>query len=249
MTAVLATALRGTVAVWCIWTLVVLPIRLPLAFAQAASPPRPRIAVLEFESLGVTPAEAAAVTDQLRSDLVRIKAFTVLDRAQTQAVLNEMALQQTGVTDPNQAVRIGKLLNVEYIVTGRITALTGAYQVNAQMIRVENGVIERSESIVYQGHMLGLLSENMATMAARLSATEDASTSSAPAADKPKAVNGKDEGIAWWVWALVGVGVIGLAVALSGGDEAAPAAAGPGPGPAAPTCPSPSGCGSMNITW
>lgn len=237
MTATMLRMLRGALVLWCAWALVILPVQLPSALAQSAVSARPRVAVLEFEGVGVQPAEAAAVTDQLRSDLVRLKVFTVLDRAQTQAVLDEMALQQTGITDPEQASKIGKLLNVQYIVTGRITALTNAYQVNAQMIRVETGVIEKSESILYQGHILGLLSDNIASIAARLGAVDDGTPRAGPLVAKEKE---EDTGWPWWAWALIGVGVVGAAVAL-GGSSADNGGGG--------TDPCASGCGSVSISW
>jgi TolB-like protein len=221
--------LRAAVALACVWALAVLPLHVPLALAQQAAPPKPRVAVLEFEGVGVTPAESAAVTDQLRSDLVRLRTFTVLDRAQTESVLKEMALQQTGVTQTDQAARIGRMLNVQFIITGRITALEGAYQVNAQMVNVETTEIERSDSIVYQGHILGLLQQNIGTMAARLSETSAAPVS--PLAQE-------DKGWPWWVWALIGVGVIAAAAAAGGGGGEEP-----------PACPSPSGCGTLPVSW
>lgn len=229
---------RGALVLWCAWALVILPVQLPIALAQSASPGRPRVAVLEFEGVGLKGAEAAAVTDQLRSDLVRLKVFTVLDRAQTQAVLDEMALQQTGMTDPEQAAKIGQLLNVQYIITGRITALTNAYQVNAQMIRVETGVIEKSESILYQGHILGLLSDNIASIAARLGSVDDGTPRSGPLVAKEKVE--EEGGWPWWAWALIGVGVVGVAVAAGGGSSDS---GGGGTDPCA------SGCGSVSISW
>jgi len=219
-----STALRSAVALLCAWSLVVVPTAWgSVAWGQGA-PPKPRIAVLEFESVGVSTAEAAAVSDQLRSDLVRQGHFTVVDRAQTQRVLGEMAFQQQGATDPNQAARIGKILNVEFIVAGRITALSGAYQVNSQLIRVETGVIERSESIVHQGPFLGLLSDNMSTIANRLAAVERPPSVASAAPAPPPAAESKSTGWPWWVWALIVVGVIGVAAAAGGGDSSSPPA-------------------------
>lgn len=240
-----STALRSAVALLCAWSLVVVPTAWgSVAWGQAA-PPKPRIAVLEFESVGVSTAEAAAVSDQLRSDLVRQGHFTVVDRAQTQRVLGEMAFQQQGATDPNQAARIGKILNVEFIVAGRITALSGAYQVNSQLIRVETGVIERSESIVHQGPFLGLLSDNMSTIANRLAAVDKAPPAAVAAAPAPPpAAEAKSSGWPWWVWALIVVGVVGVAAAAGGGGSSSPAGAGGGA-----TCPSGSGCGTVSATW
>jgi len=74
---------------------------------------------------------------------------------QEQTILGELAFQQEGFTDPSRATRAGQLLNVEYVVTGRITRLRDAYQVNAQMIDVKTGEIVRSESVVHRGEFVG----------------------------------------------------------------------------------------------
>lgn len=133
---------------------------------------KPRIAVLEFDRVQTDEAEAAAAADKLRDDLVNLRAFTVLDRAQTGAVLDELAFQSEGITDQSRAVALGKLLNVEYIVSGRITRLETAYQVNARMIEVETAEIVRSESIIHEGDILGLLAVKMPRLAGRLASLE-----------------------------------------------------------------------------
>jgi TolB-like protein len=163
----------------------------PAAPRTTEQRPRPRVAVLEFERLGVNEAEGASITDRLRTDLVNLRRFTVLDRAQTEQVLKEMAFQQQGITDAQQAVRIGKLLNVEFIVTGRATRLSGAYQVNAQMIQVETAEVVRSETVLHRGDIIGLLSDTMSSVAARLADVEGAprvATPVPPAAPPPAAM-------------------------------------------------------------
>lgn len=186
----------------------------PVAAQQqsaSGAAPRPRVAILEFQRIGVTEAEGAAITDRLRTDFVNLHIYQVLDRAQMEAVLQEQAFQQEGVTDPNQAVRIGKLLNVEYIVTGRVTKLAQAYQVNAQMIRVETAEVIRSETLLHRGDIIGLLSENMATVASRLAeagagkaapkATVTPEAKAPPPAEAPPAEMGPSS------WPLIAGGV------------------------------------------
>lgn len=179
--------------------------------------PKPRIAVLEFEPVDVTDAEAAAVTDQLRNDLVNLRVFTVLDRTQTEKVLNEMAFQQEGLTEADQAVRVGKLLNVEFITTGRVTRLSGAYQVNVQMIRVQTAEIVRSENVLYRGNdIVGLLQDNMATVATRLAQVEEPKATPPPKAaeappekaPEPKPEPAVGEKPSWPLW-LGGIALLG----------------------------------------
>lgn len=129
---------------------------------------KPRVAVLEFQNMKADDSERAAATEQLRNELVNLKVYTVLDRAQTESVLGELAFQQGGFTDPSQVIEVGKLLNVEYIVTGRLTRLPNAYQVSAQIIRIATAEIIRSEVVIHLGDFLGLLAEQIPVVAARL---------------------------------------------------------------------------------
>jgi len=141
-----------------------------LALAQAE---KPRVAVIEFVGVDVSEAEIASATDQLRDNIVNLGNYTVLDRQQTSAVLGEQAFQQEGVTDASKATEIGKLLNVEYIIMGRLTRLRGAYQVNAQMVNVKTGTIARSETYRQRDDFLDLL-DHLSPFAASLTQLDGA---------------------------------------------------------------------------
>ena len=155
-------------------------------YPAQAQETRPRVAVLQFQRVSADEAEAAATADQLRTELVKLQAFTVLERTQTDAVLGELAFQQEGFTDPSRAAKAGQLLNVQYVVTGRVTKLQGAYQVNVQMTDVKTGEIVRSESVLYRGDFVGLLSAQVPRLAARLARVETAPPPAALTAAPPE---------------------------------------------------------------
>jgi len=235
--------LRGSLSILVASALLCLPVWHGVSQAQnLAEDVKSRIAVLDFTGIGISTAESAAVTDQMRNDLVNLRKFVVLDRSQTQKVIDELAFQQEGLTDPDQAAKIGKILNVEFIVTGRVTALDQAYQVNSQMISVETAEIVRSESILYQGNMLGLLSQNIATIAARLSQVEPSPQSSTLVTEKKEPE--EEGGVAWWVWALIGVGVVAALASGGGGGDSESSEGG-----TSDACPSASGCGTVGVSW
>ena len=226
-------------AAFCVWSLAILPVAQNTIFAQSArGAAKPRVAVLDFKGLGLSEVETAAITDQMRNDLVNLKAFTVLDRSQTDKVLGELAFQQEGLTEADQAAKIGQILNVEYIVTGRVTKLGEAYQVNAQMIDVETVEIVRSESIIYRGDIIGLLSENIASIAARLSQVEPPPSRQQPVQQQAQ-VEEEGGGMPTWAWIAIGVGVLALAAGGGGGEEDGGGGGGGG-------C---SGCGSIGFSW
>lgn len=83
----------------------------------------PRVAVVDFENqaqrgdwrLG------RGAADMLTTELVRGTDFEMFERERIKAVMQEQNLGQGGRVDPATAARIGKILGVEYIITGAVT--------------------------------------------------------------------------------------------------------------------------------
>ncbi|MGE3176398.1 MAG: CsgG/HfaB family protein [Vicinamibacterales bacterium] len=86
---------------------------------------KPRIAVMNFannstwtwwgDNLG------AAAADELVTQLVKTGKFSVIERAQLEAILQEQRLGQSGLTNPATAAKVGQLLGAQLIMTGSIT--------------------------------------------------------------------------------------------------------------------------------
>ena len=146
----------------------------PVAFGQSPVKEKSRVAVLDLELIGSTKEEGAAVVDQLRNEFVNFGTFTVLSRDQIEKLLGEQAFQSGGFTDQSEAVRVGKLLNAKFILTGRLTKLSGAYQLNVQLIEVLTAEIIRSEAVLHRGDVLDLITKQIPPLAARLAKVERA---------------------------------------------------------------------------
>lgn len=91
----------------------------------AEAQPRPRIAVVGFENNSSFNAWGdrlgLAAQDELTTQLVRSGAFSVIERAQLEQILNEQRLGMSGAVDPRTAARIGEILGVNYVLMGSIT--------------------------------------------------------------------------------------------------------------------------------
>jgi len=105
------------------------------------------IAVAEFEGRNVSAMDATVVSDLLRTGLVNTEKFNVVDRANMQQILAEQKFQITGCTSQECAVQMGKLLNVQLIVTGAVTKLGGLYVVTAGMVEVGTSKIIKSGKV------------------------------------------------------------------------------------------------------
>jgi hypothetical protein len=99
--------------------------------ARAAN--KPRVAIIEFKNKvegwhwGWYKA-GEAVQDMFVTELVKKGSYRVIEREQLQALMQEKNLSLSGDIDPRTAVKAGKLLGVEYLITGALTELGEAHR-------------------------------------------------------------------------------------------------------------------------
>ena len=55
------------------------------------------------------------------TELVKSGKFTVVDRERLDAMMQEKGLQQSGDIDPKTAIKLGKILGLNYLLTGAVT--------------------------------------------------------------------------------------------------------------------------------
>ena len=95
-----------------------------VAFAAEKST-KPRLAVLEFKNKADNQwwysGGGEAAQDVFVTELVKSGKFRVVEREQLAALMAEKNLTLSGDVDPSTAVRIGKLLGVNYLLTGAVT--------------------------------------------------------------------------------------------------------------------------------
>jgi len=115
------------------------------------------VAVLDLEGRGISALEAATLTDRLRSEMVSVGVFQVVERGQMEEILGEQGFQQTGCTSVECAVEIGKLLGVQAMCSGSIGKLGTVYTVDVRMFDVGTGEISKVSSRDFKGGVEGLL--------------------------------------------------------------------------------------------
>jgi hypothetical protein len=131
-------------------TITVLPVSIFLiSLAGSASSAsndakKPTAAVADFQSSNAPGAEASALSDMVRSAMFKSGKFVMVDKKNMDAILAEQVFQQTGCTDQECAVKLGRILNVQKMVVGSYTILGKVRYLNGQMIDVETGRIEGS---------------------------------------------------------------------------------------------------------
>lgn len=81
---------------------------------------------------------ALIVSEALREELFRLKRYVLVSRENLQKVLEEMALQQSGLVDERLAVKAGRGLAANQIITGQIGLLGKTFVIQAKRIDVES---------------------------------------------------------------------------------------------------------------
>ena len=123
-----------------------------LAGASLAQSSKPRIAVVEFtDGTGVMSYEAKRqLQASIAFALVKNRDFDVPD------VRNTRAATPSGTVGVGSAVKIGKLLNVSYVLIGTVTeysTTTGKMTVHIQLINVAAGKVKLAIETIGQSSM------------------------------------------------------------------------------------------------
>ncbi len=99
--------------------------------------------------------DAEYFSEQEVLSLARSRVFSMVERKDLQAVLKELELQMSGVADEENASRIGKILNAQMLLTGRMFDTPEGYEVFLKLLRVETGeVLSVTKLVIDRG--LGL---------------------------------------------------------------------------------------------
>jgi len=134
-----------------------------LAFAQS----KPVIAVMYFDnnSFGKDRADydglGKGIADMLITDMAANQNIRVVERERVQALLTEQNLTKSGAVDPQTAIRLGKIIGAQYMITGGFMSDgRGNLVLTARAINVETSAITNPTRIDSKGDdVLGLIAQ------------------------------------------------------------------------------------------
>ena len=140
-----------------------------IAFAPAMvqAQAKPVVAVLYFDnnSFGKDRGDydglGKGIADLLINDMASNPAMRIVERDRIQSILQEQALVQSKTIDAQTAVRIGKLLGAQYMITGGcMSDSKGTLLVTSRVISVETGAITNPVKLQSKGDdVLGLIGQ------------------------------------------------------------------------------------------
>ena len=135
--------------------------------AIAAAQAKPVVAVLYFEngSFGKDRADYDAlgkgIADILITDLASNPNVRVVERERIQALLTEQNLVKEKTIDPQTAVRLGRIVGAQYMITGMFMSDSkGTLNLTSRVINVETSAITNAMRLPSKGDdVLGLINQ------------------------------------------------------------------------------------------
>ncbi|HAM37890.1 MAG TPA: hypothetical protein DCP53_00595 [Elusimicrobia bacterium] len=120
-------------------------------------------AVTDFEAKNISQIEASEISDLIRSELINIGTFNVVEKNDMQNILTGLAFQQTSCATVECAILIGRILNVEKMVVGSVSKLIDTYYITVNLVEVATGEILKSQNEkTYSKDELSSLCRNIA---------------------------------------------------------------------------------------
>ncbi len=186
-----------------LFTIIVTPC---MGFPQEAGTQKQTIAVLNLETKGgISNNEAATLTDRLRSELVALDYFTVVERGRMNDILKEQGFNLSGCTSSECAIEAGRLLGVQQMLTGSVGKIGDVLTVDIRIFDVTTGKITKALQYDHRGDVSGLLSV-MRSVASQLVSGEE--------------TKAEEKGGFPWFWVSLGVvAVAGTVAVLLGGSD------------------------------
>ena len=112
-------------------------IAMTLATTLISAQDEPTFAILDLDAFGVSSSEALVLTNRLRSTLVQLQVFRIIERGQMQQILAEQDFQMAGCTSDECAVEVGQLLGVQLMLAGSVGKLGSLYTLDLRIIDVQ----------------------------------------------------------------------------------------------------------------
>lgn len=116
----------------------------------AKSPDAIRLMVLYFQNSSNDASLSGlskGLANMLITDLSKFYMLQVVERDRLESILNEQDISNTSRFDAATAVKIGKILGAEALLTGSYFEMAGNLRIDARIIDVETSAIVKSEGV------------------------------------------------------------------------------------------------------
>ena len=135
------------------------------------------LAVLDLEAIGISPIEAKALTQRLRSELIGTSRFIILERGVMNQILDEMKFQISGCTSSECMVEVGQILGVQSMVGGSVSKVGNLYSIDLRLIDVETSAILSKATKDIEGKIENVMKAGIKAVAIEIAIGRPASVS------------------------------------------------------------------------
>ncbi|MCH9779689.1 MAG: penicillin-binding protein activator LpoB [Alphaproteobacteria bacterium] len=109
---------------------------------------RPPILVVPLRNLTDEHIDTNLITNGIKSDLSKARLFTFVRRDNLEVLRGELAIEESGLGDPDTVARIGKVVGAQYVLGGEISSITTRegrktqiyYRVTITLTDIETGI-------------------------------------------------------------------------------------------------------------
>ncbi len=109
---------------------------------------RPPILVVPFRNLTDEHIDTNLLANSIKSDLSKARLFTFVRRDNLDVLRDELAIEESGLGDPDTIARIGKVVGAQYVLGGEISSITTRegrktqvyYRVTMTLTDIETGI-------------------------------------------------------------------------------------------------------------
>jgi WD40 repeat protein len=106
-----------------------------------------QVAVLPFQSKGDPTRIADMCSSALTTQLANVEHLTLLERERIDAVIDELNFSASELTE-SKGMRIGHVLNADYLILGTLNALGSTYLFNARLLHVETSRVVAGRQVI-----------------------------------------------------------------------------------------------------
>ena len=109
-----------------------------------------RIGIFKFTSLeGKESPEGARISQCILERLMKNDSLTFVDRSELKKIVGEQELQQSGLVDPDLVSETGKVLPIDYMITGTFVYIKTKGHISARILKAATGEIYIAKSTEY----------------------------------------------------------------------------------------------------
>ncbi len=144
------------------------------------------VALANLDSKGIDTATADMITNRLRTELANTGFFTVVERSAVEEAFTKQGLVPGSCISDECAVKTGKLLGVENMITGTIDKTGDAWAITIHLLFVATGRVLLMARVDHLGSIDEVLANSMAALAHKFVAKIEAVSVAEPVREEQK---------------------------------------------------------------